>query len=127
MGIKFVPLATVVQAAEGLTQEHIDAHGAVTLLPKSKEPFASIDEIMALLNSPEGTTWPRRTFSLEAGEISFIYFSHIFPGIWGHFSKFLRLVTVETVVTVVTVPSSAIGFYLWRFWSSLLGACCSAA
>ena len=30
-------------------------------------------------------------FCLEAGEISFTYFSHILPGTWGHFSKFLRL------------------------------------
>ncbi len=30
-------------------------------------------------------------FCLEAGEISFTYFSHILFGTWGHFSKFLRL------------------------------------
>ena len=30
------------------------------------------------------------TFLAEVGDISFIYFSHIFPGIWGYFSKFLR-------------------------------------
>ena len=41
--------------------------------------------------------WPRRMFSLEAGEISFMYFSHISPGIMGIFleislpgPKFLR-------------------------------------
>ena len=43
--------------------------------------------------------WGERTFSLEPGEIFFIYFSHIFPGIWGYLSKFLR-VTVAMVVTV---------------------------
>ena len=37
-----------------------------------------------------GFIWGWRMFFLEAGEISFIYFSHIFPGIWGYFSKFLR-------------------------------------
>ena len=37
---------------------------------------------------PHKPVWLKRTFSLEAGEISFIYFSLIFPGIWGYFSKF---------------------------------------
>ena len=55
LGLKFVSLSMVVMAAEGLVQEHIDAHGADSLLPRSKEPLTVV-EIEAMLDLPEGTT-----------------------------------------------------------------------
>lgn len=51
VGLIFVSLSTVVMAAEGLIQEHIDAHGADSLLPRSREPFTT-EEILRL---PHGT------------------------------------------------------------------------
>lgn len=53
IGLSFVSLATVVSAAAGLVQEHIDVHGADSLLPKSKEPFTH-GEIDAMLALPDG-------------------------------------------------------------------------
>ncbi|KOO23681.1 hypothetical protein Ctob_003729 [Chrysochromulina tobinii] len=52
--IRFVSLALVVQAAQGLVREHIDAHGADALRRRSKEPLETA-EIFALLNLPKGT------------------------------------------------------------------------
>ena len=52
--IRFVSLALVVQASQGLVREHIDAHGADALRRRSKEPFHTA-EIFALLNLPVGT------------------------------------------------------------------------
>lgn len=39
--LTFVSFGAVVMAAEGLIQEHIDAHGADSLLQRSKEPFTT--------------------------------------------------------------------------------------
>jgi hypothetical protein len=36
-------------------------------------------------------TWGKSMFRAVISDISFIYFSHISPRIWGYFSKFLRL------------------------------------
>jgi hypothetical protein len=52
--IRFVSLSLVVQAAQGLVREHIDAHGADSLRRRSKEPFDTA-EIVAILNLPTGT------------------------------------------------------------------------
>jgi hypothetical protein len=54
MGLQFVSLTTVVMAADGLVQEHIDVHGTDSLMPKSKEPFHT-SELMAMLALPVGT------------------------------------------------------------------------
>ena len=54
VGIRFVSLVTVVQAAEGLIQEQIDAHGADSLIPTSKEPLERA-EIEGMLALPAGT------------------------------------------------------------------------
>eukprot|EP00965_Chrysotila_dentata_P015275 505198-Pleurochrysis_carterae.AAC.1 len=54
MGITFVSLAAAMQAADGLVQQHIAAHGADSLLPKSKEPLTRA-EIVGLLSLPHGT------------------------------------------------------------------------
>ena len=54
VSIRFVSLSIVVQAAQGLVREHIDAHGADALRRRSKEPFET-HEVLALLNLPRGT------------------------------------------------------------------------
>eukprot|EP00965_Chrysotila_dentata_P145800 4816664-Pleurochrysis_carterae.AAC.1 len=54
MGLTFVSLSAAMQAADGLMQQHIAAHGADALLPKSKEPLTRA-EIVALLSFPHGT------------------------------------------------------------------------
>lgn len=54
VGLRFVSLSLVVQAAKGLVQEHIDTHGAEALEPRSKEPFTTA-EIEAMLDLPVGT------------------------------------------------------------------------
>jgi len=54
VGIRFVSLAAVVLAADGLIQEHIDAHGYESLQSKPKEPFTTT-EIIAMLQLPPGT------------------------------------------------------------------------
>ena len=54
VGLTFVSLSMVVMASEGLIQEHIDAHGPDSLLPKSKEPL-EYAEISAMLQLPDGT------------------------------------------------------------------------
>ena len=54
VGIKFVSLALVVQAAAGLVREHIDTHGEDALRRHSKEPFETA-ELEALLMLPIGT------------------------------------------------------------------------
>ncbi|KAL3928931.1 MAG: hypothetical protein SGPRY_002180, partial [Prymnesium sp.] len=53
VGLTFVSLSlsTVVMAADGLVQKHIDAHGADSLLACSKEPFAT-EELVAILSLP---------------------------------------------------------------------------
>ena len=55
--IRFVSLAIVVQAAQGLVREHIDAHGADALRRRSKEPFDTA-EIVAMLHLAPGTVVP---------------------------------------------------------------------
>jgi hypothetical protein len=52
--IRFVSLALVVQASQGLVRDHIDAHGADALRRRSKEPFETA-EIVALLRLRPGT------------------------------------------------------------------------
>lgn len=42
-------------AAEELIREHIDAHGADSLLLRSKEPFAATEELVTLIELPHGT------------------------------------------------------------------------
>lgn len=54
-GLKFVSLSSVVMAADGLVQEHIDAHGADSLLPASKEPLHA-SEIIAVLGLESSLT-----------------------------------------------------------------------
>ena len=54
MSLTFVSLALVVMAADGMVQEHIDAHGTDALQPKSKEPL-NTEEIHAALQLPIGT------------------------------------------------------------------------
>lgn len=44
----------MVMAADDLVQDHIDAHGADSLLPRSKEPFTT-EELVAILSLPHGT------------------------------------------------------------------------
>jgi len=51
--IRFVSLALVVQASQGLVRDHIDAHGADALRRRSKEPFET-SEIVALLRLRPG-------------------------------------------------------------------------
>jgi len=54
MGLQFVSLSLIMLAADGLMQEHINAHGADSLLPKSKKTFDTWG-IIAMLNLPKGT------------------------------------------------------------------------
>ena len=46
--------------------------------------------ILAAFRGHPAALWGRSTFRAQGGNISFIYFSHISPRIWGYFSKFLR-------------------------------------
>eukprot|EP00965_Chrysotila_dentata_P063843 2115730-Pleurochrysis_carterae.AAC.2 len=54
MGLTFVLLSAPMQATDGLVQQHIAAHGADALLPKSKEPLTRA-KIVALFSFPHGT------------------------------------------------------------------------
>ena len=63
----FVSLALVVQAAQGLVREHIDAHGADALRRRSKEPLETT-EIFALLNLPKGTLVPHGSSLVTVGD-----------------------------------------------------------
>ena len=65
--IRFVSLALVVQAAQGLIREHIDAHGADALRRRSKEPFDTA-EIVAILHLPLGTVVPYAATGITVGD-----------------------------------------------------------
>ena len=65
--IRFVSLSLVVQAAQGLVREHIDAHGADSLRRRSKEPFDTA-EIVAILNLPVGTHVTHGSSVVTVGE-----------------------------------------------------------
>jgi hypothetical protein len=65
--IRFVSLALVVQAAQGLVREHIDAHGADALRRRSKEPLDTT-EIFALLHLPKGTLVPHGSSLVVVGD-----------------------------------------------------------
>ena len=65
--IRFVSLSLVVQAAQGLVREHIDAHGADSLRRRSKEPFDTA-EIVAILNLPAGTCVAHGSSVVTVGE-----------------------------------------------------------
>ena len=65
--IRFVSLALVVQAAQGLIREHIDAHGADALRRRSKEPFDTA-EIVAILRLPPGTVVPYAASGITVGD-----------------------------------------------------------
>ena len=65
--IRFVSLSLVVQAAQGLVREHIDAHGADSLRRRSKEPFDTA-EIVAILNLPAGTLVAYGSSVITVGE-----------------------------------------------------------
>ena len=65
--IRFVSLALVVQAAQGLVREHIDAHGADSLRRRSKEPFDTA-EIVAILHLPPGTVVPYAASFITVGD-----------------------------------------------------------
>ena len=67
LGFTFVSLSMVVMAAEGLIQEHIDTHGADSLLPKSKEPLL-VGEIISMLNLPPGTVVGIGAMSVTVGD-----------------------------------------------------------
>ena len=65
--IRFVSLALVVQAAQGLVREHIDAHGADALRQRSKEPFDTA-EIVAMLHLAPGTVVPLGSSYITVGD-----------------------------------------------------------
>ena len=67
MGIEFVSLSLVVLAADGLIQEHIDTHGADSLLPKSKKTFDTWENVGMLSVSP-GTRICSAAGMIEVGD-----------------------------------------------------------
>jgi hypothetical protein len=63
--LKFVSLAAVVAASQGLIREEVDDEGPEVLIPKSREPFRT-EEIVGMLTLPTGTVvkWGSRSVTV---------------------------------------------------------------